>query len=212
MKRILFVKSSLNGGQSASTQLAEELVGELKSRHPGSSVTTLDLDRLALPHLGAAEFQSWMVPGEERSSEQVELAACSERLIDQLLTHDVLVLAVPMYNMGVPSTLKAWFDRIVRAGKTFRYTDRGPVGLVQGVAAYVVFARGGRYRGTPLDSQTGYINAILGLIGIENVKPVFAEGLAMGEDQRNRSVHEARDAIVSLVRPIAGAEVRYANS
>lgn len=212
MKRILFVKSSLNGDHSASARLARELIAELEERHPGSSVTTLDLERLALPHLGAAEFQSWTVPLEQRDSEQIEMTACSDRLIAQLLAHDTLVLAIPMYNMGVPSTLKVWIDRIVRAGRTFRYTDSGPQGLVHGIDAYAVFARGGAYRGTPLDIQTGYVNAVLGLIGINNIKCVFAEGLAMGDESRDRAFNEAREAIASLVHQFTNAEVRYVNS
>ena len=212
MKRILFVKSSLNGAESASSGLAQELVAELGARHPGSSVTTVDLDRLTLPHLGAAEFKSWLVPSGERNSEQVDLAACSDRLIAQLLAHDTLVLAIPMYNMGVPSTLKAWIDRVVRAGKTFRYTDSGPLGLVRDVDAYAVFARGGAYRGTPLDTQTGYVKAILGLIGIKDVKTVFAEGLAMGDESRDQSLGEAHDVIASLFNRTTSVEVSYVNS
>ncbi|MGA8259719.1 MAG: NAD(P)H-dependent oxidoreductase [Arenicellales bacterium] len=212
MKRILFVKSSLNGTESASSVLAEDLIGELETRHPGSSVTPLDLDRLALPHLAAPEFKSWVVSPGERSSEQIELSACSDRLIAQLRAHDTLVLAIPMYNMGVPSTLKAWIDRVVRAGRTFRYTENGPLGLVQGVDAYAVFARGGAYRGTPMDTQTGYVKAVLGLIGIKDVKTLFAEGLAMGSESRDRSLGEARDAIASLFNRTTSAEVRYANS
>lgn len=211
MKRILFVKSSLNGSRSVSTELAGELIAELRDRHAGSTATILDLDALSLPHLDALEFKSWSVPAEDRTPEQTELATRSDRLIEQLLDHDTLVLAVPMYNLNVPSTLKAWIDRVVRAGKTFRYTDQGPEGLVRGMEAYAVYARGGQYSGTPLDTQTAYVNAILGLIGIENVKPVFAEGLAMGVERRNLSFDGARSDILSLVDQTR-LEVRYASA
>jgi FMN-dependent NADH-azoreductase len=211
MKRILFVKSSLNGLDGTSTGLGSELVTALTEAHPGSTVNTLDLSEAPLPHLGAEEFEAWGVAPGERSAEQAALAARSDRLIDQLLAHDTLVLAVPMYNMTIPSTLKAWIDRVVRAGKTFRYTEDGPVGLARGIEAYAVFARGGRYRGTPLDTQTGYIEGILGLIGIDNVKTIFAEGLAMGGDSRHESLEAARNMITSLAGH-ARPEVRYANA
>lgn len=212
MKRILFVKSSLNGEHSASNTLASELVAGLRDHHPGSTVTTLDLSALALPHLDAEELEAWSTPAGERGSGEIERAACSDRLIAQLRAHDTLVLAIPMYNLTVPTTLKAWIDRIVRAGKTFRYTTEGPVGLVTGVDAYAVFARGGRYRGTPMDTQTGYVEAVLGLIGITNVRTIFAEGLAIGDDERREALDAARNDIASAVGPTATREVRYANA
>lgn len=212
MKRILFVQSSLNGEASASAALARDLVSGLKDRHPGSVVTTLDLDDLALPHLGAAEFKAWTRPAEKRSSDEIELAACSDRLIDQLRAHDTLVLAIPMYNLTIPSTLKAWIDRVVRAGKTFRYTPDGPLGLLKGIDAYAVFARGGKYVGTPMDTQTGYVKAILGLIGIRNVKSIYAEGLAISDDERRQALDAAGDDIVSTIGRTANQEVRYANA
>lgn len=198
MKRILLVKSSLHRANGASTELGSALVDELKSANPVSTVTTLDLAAAPLPHLGNEEFGSWSVPAAERTAHQSKLAARSDHLIEQLLAHDTLVLAVPMYNLTIPSTLKAWIDRIVRAGRTLRYTNDGPEGLVRGIEAYAVFARGGRYRGTPLDTQTAFIDAILGLIGIRDVQHIFAEGLAMGSGKRGESLDEARGNIVTL--------------
>ena len=119
-------------------------------------------------------------------------------MIDALFAHDTLVLAVPIYNLGIPSTLKAWIDRVARAGKTFRYTAEGPNGLVNGVGAYVFFARGGVYRKTSLDTQTGYLRAVLGLMGITDVETVYAEGLVMGDKARNARLAEARSAISML--------------
>jgi len=211
MKRILFIKSSLNGARGVSSELGAELATTLRAAEPGSTVTTIDLNDPPLPHLGAEEFRAWAVPGAARTSDQAALAARSDRLIEQLQAHDTLVLGVPMYNMTIPSTLKAWIDRIARAGRTFRYTADGPEGLLRGIDAYVVFARGGRYRGTPMDTQTGYIEAILGLVGINDVKTVFAEGLAMGEEHRLAGLDGARSEIAAL----AGQpqhEVSYASA
>ena len=200
MNRILYLRSSLFGHDSVSNQLADEFLEGLKARNPGARVTTLDLAKDPLPHLGSEEFRAWAVPDEQRSDAQQEVAALSDQLIDALFAHDTLVLAVPMYNLGIPSTLKAWIDRVARAGKTFRYTAEGPKGLVNNVRAYVFFARGGVYRETSLDTQTGHLRAVLGLMGITDVETVYAEGLAMGDKARSASLAEARSAINVLAR------------
>ena len=208
MKRILFIRSSLFADHSASKQLGDQFVRELVAHHPGSTVTTLDLASAPLPHLDADEFLSWRVDPAERSDTQQTLAGVSDRLIDQLFAHDTLVLAIPMYNMGIPSTLKAWIDRVLRAGKTFRYTSEGPEGLVKDTAAYLLFARGGNYRDTPLDTQTGYMKSVLGLMGIHNTETVFAEGLALS-DQRESALENAR-RVISKLAEAATQELRYA--
>ncbi len=200
MNRILYIRSSLSGHDSVSNQLADEFLEGLKARNPGALVTTLDLAKDPLPHLGSEEFGAWTVPDEQRSPVQRELTALSDQLIDALFAHDILVLAVPMYNLGIPSTLKAWIDRVARAGKTFRYTAEGPIGMVNDVRAYVFFARGGVYRETSLDTQTGHLRAVLGLMGITDVETVYAEGLAMGDKARSASLAEARSAISVLAR------------
>lgn len=198
MKRILLIHSSLFGDDSASTGIAQSLVDRLVSEHPGSKVTTLDLAEKAPSHLGVAEFNSWTVPAEQRSTGQRSLARTSDRLIEQLMSHDTLVLAVPMYNLGIPSTLKAWIDRVARAGKTFTYTSEGPQGLVRGMQAYLVLSRGGQYRGTPLDTQTGYLTSVLGLMGITDVETIYAEGLNMGGDARQDSIDAALAQVQEL--------------
>ena len=203
MKRILYVRSSLFADTSVSNQLADEYLVHLTAQYPHSEITTLDLAAEPLPHLGEAEFSAWLVPEAERTPEQQQLAARSDRLIDQLYEHDTLVLAVPMYNLGIPSTLKAWIDRIARAGKTFRYTADGPQGLVQGMTAHLVFARGGEYRGTPLDNQAGHLQSVLGLVGITAIRSVYAEGLNMGEARREQGLAEARNAMQSLLAEAA---------
>ncbi len=198
MNRILYLRSSLLGHESVSNQLADEFLEGLKARNPGARVTTLDLAKDPLPHLGAEEFEAWTVPDEQRRDAQRELAALSDQLIDALFAHDTLVLAVPMYNLGIPSTLKAWIDRVARAGKTFRYTTEGPEGLVNGVRAYLFFARGGVYRNTSLDTQTGHLRAVLGLMGVTDVESVYAEGLNMGDETRSAGLAEAQSTINML--------------
>lgn len=199
MKRILYVRSSLFADASVSNQLADEYVTKLTDAYPGSEITTLDLAVDPLPHLDAAEFNAWLVPEAERNPEQQALAGVSDRLLDQLFAHDTLVLAVPMYNLGIPSTLKAWIDRVARAGRTFRYTAQGPQGLLQGMSAHLVFARGGDYRDTPLDTQTGHLQSVLGLMGISAPETIYAEGLNMGDERRDQGLAEARGAMQALL-------------
>lgn len=198
MKRILFINSGLFSDDSVSTQIAQSLVKRLVEKNPGSQVTRIDLAEDALPHLDAEEFNSWTTPANKLDERQKALAARSDSLIDQLLSHDTLVLAVPMYNLGIPSTLKAWIDRVSRAGKTFRYTSEGPAGLVRGMQAYLVLARGGVYRDTPLDTQTAYLMSVLGLMGIEDVESIYAEGLNMGGDARSQSIAGAMAKVENL--------------
>lgn len=209
MKRILFIHSSLFGDDSASTRVAQSLVEGLVRQNPGSSVTRVDLAAEELPHLGTDEFNSWTTPEDQRNETQTALAARSDRLIGQLMRHDTLVLAVPMYNLGIPSTLKAWIDRVSRAGKTFRYTAEGPEGMLKAMQAYLVFARGGVYRDTPQDTQTGYLTSVLGLMGIDRVETIFAEGLNKGGDSREQALANAMTRVKDLVMDNV-MEVNYA--
>ena len=119
-------------------------------------------------------------------------------LISEVVDADVIVMGVPMYNFGVPSVLKAYFDHIARAGITFRYTASGPVGLLEDRPVYILAARGGLYAGTPNDSQTPFIRSFLGFIGLKDVHFVYAEGLNMGDDKKENSLQEAGRAIETL--------------
>lgn len=196
--RILLVTSSILGEHGQSNALANHLRERAAGRDE-LAITHRDLAVDSLPHLGLEELSSWQVAADERSAEQQVLAQRSDDLIDELQAHDVLVLAVPMYNFGIPSQLKAWFDRVMRAGTTFRYTEQGPVGLVKGKHAVILAARGGQYAGTENDTQTPHLKAMLGMIGITDVSTIYAEGLAMGDGLRNAALKEARQAIDSLV-------------
>src|SRR5207237_8478676 len=126
-------------------------------------------------HLDAARFGAFLAKPGERTLEQQAVVAYSDALIAELKRADVVVLGLPMYNFGLPSTLKAYFDHIARAGETFRYTEKGPVGLLTGKKAIVFATRGGLYAGTPLDSQTDYIRAFFAFLGITDVQFIYAE-------------------------------------
>ena len=191
MNHILQINSSLNGPEGQSTKLADRLVTRLRMRHPTATLTTRDLSRDPVPHLDAATFAAFGTPAEQRTPEQRQQAALSDTLIAELRAADALVLTAPMYNFGLPSSLKAWFDHVARAGETYRYTEQGPQGLLAGREAYVVSARGGRYRGTPKDSQTTHLRTLLDFFGYDRIEFVYAEGLAMGDDARKQALQSA---------------------
>ena len=197
--RALILTSSILGENGQSIALAEHFRRQAAERDD-LEISTRDLVADDLPHLTQPELASWQVSAAERSDEQRALASRSDDLIAELKEHDVVVLAVPMYNLGVPSQLKAWFDRVLRAGETFRYTEQGPQGLVEGKRAVILAARGGQYAGTEMDSQTPHLKSMLGLIGIAEVDVVYAEGLALGEAHREAALKEAKQAIEGLVQ------------
>lgn len=190
MKTILQLNTSLNGESALSSRLASEFSTALAA-DSGATVVVRDLARQPLPHLTAERFAAFATPASARTLEQQRHVSESDQLIDELRRADVLVIGLPMYNFGVPSTLKAWFDHVARSGVTFRYTPQGPVGLLSGRRAYVFATRGGRYAGTEADLQSAYVRRFLGFIGIDEVEFVYAEGLALGDEQRARAVADA---------------------
>ncbi|WP_083006391.1 FMN-dependent NADH-azoreductase [Halomonas sp. GT] len=195
--RALLVTSSILGENGQSNALANHF--KAKTEAHDVVVTHRDVVANALPHLAIEELGAWQTPANERNADQQALAAHSDELLAELRASDVLVLAVPLYNLGIPSQLKAWFDRVLRAGETFRYTENGPQGLIEGKRAIILAARGGQYAGTELDSQTPHLKAMLGLMGISDVDVVFAEGLNTGDAQRDAALKEAFQAIDQLV-------------
>jgi FMN-dependent NADH-azoreductase len=209
MKHILQLNTSLYGEAAQSTALATRFVADLvRAVQPGVPgarqqdatplVTVRDLGLHPLPHLTAERFAAFGTPAPERTAEQAQAAAESDALIAELRAADVIVLALPMYNFGVPSTLKAYFDHVARAGVTFKYAASGPVGLLDGKRAFVIATRGGRYAGTTLDLQTAYVRQFLGFIGIHDVEFVYAEGLAYGADTRAAALDEAGHRLAQL--------------
>ena len=187
---ILQIKSSILGGGSQSSRLADEFVATLREQHPETKLVQRDLVAEPVPHLDGARAGAFFAKPEERTPEQLAVIAYSDALIDELRGADVLVLGLPMYNFGVPSQLKAWFDHLARAGATFKYTEKGPVGLLTGKKAYVFAARGGLYGDE--HSQTQFVRQFLGFIGITDVEFVYAEGLAISPESRNNSLMAAQ--------------------
>ena len=158
-------------------------------------VITRDLAREPVPHLTEERFAAFVAKPGQRTSEQEAVVSYSDTLIAELRAADVIVIGLPFYNFTLPSTLKAYFDHVARAGVTFRYTESGSVGLLTGKKVYVIATRGGVYAGTPLDTQTAYVRQFLGFLGMTDVEFVYAEGLAIGEATREEALAKARTQI-----------------
>jgi len=199
MKNLLQLNSSIFSSGGQSTQLADQFVAAWRVNQPDAQVTVRDLAQQPLPHLDAQRVLAFFAQPETRTLDQQAFVAESDALIDELKQAKVIVIGLPMYNFGIPSILKAYFDQIARAGMTFRYTENGPAGLLTDKKAYVFATRGGLYAGTPLDSQTGYVRNFLGFLGITDVEFIYAEGLNMGDLNKEAALAEAQQQIAKLV-------------
>ena len=202
MSQVLVIRSSANGAASVSNQLIDAYLAALK---PGASVVDHDLDHDPVPYLTAATLAGIGRPAPESDASQAT-RVLSDRLVAELLAADTLVLGVPMYNFGMPATLKSWFDHILRAGVTFRYTAAGPEGLVTNTRAIIVAARAGAYSGSEsvaLEHQISHVRTLLGFMGISDVTVVLAEGLAFGEEAATAAIGAAREAVEKLAKASA---------
>jgi FMN-dependent NADH-azoreductase len=199
MTTLLQINTSLNNGNGQSSQLANQFVAAFRERHPDAKIIVRDVAAAdPVPHLDAERFGAFTTKPAERNAQQQAVVAYSDALIDELRQAEVIVLGLPMYNFGVPSQLKAYFDHIARVGVTFKYSDKGPVGLLTGKKVYVFAARGGLYAGTPMDTQTGYVRDFLRFIGLQDVEFVYAEGLAISAQSREAGLAKAAAEIARL--------------
>src|SRR3989442_3470081 len=201
MKTLLQIKSSIfsDGGQSS--RLTERFIAAWRQSNPDGQVIVRDLALEPVPHLDAGRFGAFLAKPGERSAAQQAVIEHSDALIDELKRADVVVLGLLMYNFGLPSALKAYFDHIARAGVTFRYTEKGPVGLLTGKSVYVFTARGGLYAGTPRDTQAPYVRDFLAFLGMSDIEFVHAEGLAISEESKKHGIAKAHAAIDRLGLP-----------
>jgi FMN-dependent NADH-azoreductase len=198
MSTLLQINASIHADHGQSSQLASRFVQAFMRARPDWRIVLRDLAGDTVPHLSAERFAAFVSTPQQRTAAQREVIAYSDALIAELKQADVIVLGLPMYNFGVPSQLKAYFDHIARAGETFRYTANGPVGLLQGKQAYVFAARGGLYAGTALDTQTNYVRDFLRFVGIGDIEFVYAEGLAISPESKASGLAAAAAAIERL--------------
>ncbi len=197
MATLLKVQASLFGEQGQSSQLANRFIDRWLAEHPEGQVVVRDLNTNPLPHLTAERFQAFSTKPADRTPKQQAIVAESDALIAELTNADTIVLAVPMYNFSVPSTVRTYFDHIARAGVTFRYTEKGPEGLIKGKKTFLFLTRGGVYSGSA-DTQTPYLKQFLSFIGLDDLTFIQADGLSMGEETRSRALTLAQTSIESL--------------
>ncbi len=202
MTNILHISSSIRSAGSISRELSDELVSKMQAANGANKVVVRDLTANPVPHLTEQMMGAFFTPAENRSAEQATTVKLSDTLVDEVLAADVIVIAAPMYNFSVSSTLKAWIDHVARVGRTFHYTANGPEGLVKGKKVIIFTARGGVYSTGPakvMDFHETYLRAVLGFLGITDVSFVHSEGLAMGEEAVNTALAGSRSAINDLI-------------
>ncbi len=208
MSKLLHIDSSILGGNSVSRQLTAQIVASWRAAHPATQVTYLDLAVDTPSHLSADSLGFRMPAGTATLSETAQREnAISEALVSQFLAADVVVIGAPLYNFSIPTQLKAWIDRIAQAGRTFTYTDKGPVGLAGGKTIIVASTRGGMYStsdaGNAMEHQESYLKTIFSFFGVTDVRFVRAEGLAMGEAGKAAALASAELDILAQTQTAA---------
>lgn len=179
--KLLHLDSSALGANSVSRQLSAAVVDGWRARTPAIRVTHRDLDAAPLPHLS----------GRALAGEDAGATAIAAEAMQEFLDADIVVLGVPFYNFGIPSTLKAWIDRIAVAGKTFRYTESGPEGLAGGKRVVLAISSGGQHAGTGRDFAEPYLRTVFGFLGITDIEVVRAEGVAISPEARETAIAQA---------------------
>jgi FMN-dependent NADH-azoreductase len=203
MAHILHIDTSPRGERSISRTLSHEFINAWKAAHPDDTVTYRDLGHQPVPNVSETWIAAAFSNPADYTPDLAEAIHLSNQLIDELLSANRYVFGIPMYNLTVPASFKAYINQIVRAGRTFAVTESGYKGLVEGKKALVLTAEGGQYRvGTPTGGYNfhePYIRAILGFMGITDVTFIHGDGLALGEQVREKSLAEAREAIQAAV-------------
>lgn len=199
MKTVLKIDSSLFGENGVSSQLNQKVVAELSEKYSDLAVINRSFSEQAIPHLDGDWIQALSTPEASRSAEQQQKVDFSDGLINEVKQADILVIGLPMYNFNIPSMLKAWIDHIARAGVTFKYTEQGPVGLLNGKQVYLVTTRGGVHKDSARDTQIQFVTTFLNFIGLTEIEVVYAEALNM-QGHREPSIARAEQQIAELVR------------
>jgi FMN-dependent NADH-azoreductase len=204
MNTLLIINSSPRGN-SVSRRLTRHVADDWRRNKPEARIIERDLASEALPFLSDSWIQAANTPAAQRTADQRQVLALSDTLIDELMVADVIVLGVPMHNFSIPAALKAWFDLVARAGKTFSYTDKGPKGLIpSGKKVLAMVARGGVYQeGAPADFQVPYLRLMLGFIGLTDITVVDVDRQAFGEEAAQQSIDRAIEHIAAVTESCA---------
>ncbi|MFC3052112.1 FMN-dependent NADH-azoreductase [Kordiimonas pumila] len=197
MSKLLHITASIRGDKSISRTLSQKLVQKL-SADTDFQIIERDLSKNDLPYVSESRFSANSTPKNERTQEQKELSVIADTLIEELQAADIIVLGIPVYNFGVPAVFKAWADLVARTGTTFKYTETGPVGLLQGKKAYLVLVSGGMPIGGDIDFMSPWVKFFLGFLGIKDVEMITADGI-MGQDgeEKIQKAHETIDNLAA---------------
>jgi len=198
MSNILVLKSSILGDNSVSNSLMEQFIAQLQAVESTSKVVVRDLGSDLLPQLDAARLSALATDSSARSQNQQVMVEYSDRLIEELQQADLVLVGAPMYNFTVPAGLKVWLDHVARAGVTFKYTDQGPVGLLDNKQVVVFATMGGVHQPDETDHLRPYLKTMLNFLGLGNVEFVTASGLNLGEEPRQRSLREAQERLIAV--------------
>ncbi|MDH5833658.1 FMN-dependent NADH-azoreductase [Luteimonas kalidii] len=191
--KLLHIDSSILGDQSVSRELTGAIVARWRASVPGLEVVTHDLARDPLPHLSGATLAG---------QDEIE-ASRGEAALREFLDADVIVIGAPMYNFSIPSSLKAWIDRIAVRGRTFRYTETGPEGLAGGKRVIVVASAGGVHAGQPTDFVEPYLRHMFAFLGVEAVEFIRADGIGLSPEHRAAAIERAHGALPEPLRRAA---------
>jgi FMN-dependent NADH-azoreductase len=200
--KLLHLDASVLNDNSASRALTAKVVSQMRAQHGDLQVTYRDLAQDAPAHLSAEILATRFIPAEQWNPLQQQEAALTETLLTELLEADIIVVGAPMYNFSIPTQLRAWIDRIAQAGRTFRYTENGPVGMVSGKKVIIGSSRGGAYSTSEhmrtLDFQEDYLKTVFSFLGITDITIVRAEGLSMGPEVKAKAMNDAEAQIGGL--------------
>lgn len=199
MATLLYVKSSIFGDYGQSSQLAEKFIAAWKEKNAGGHVVVRDLSVDVPPYLDGARVSALFTPEDQRTPEQNEVVAYSDALIQEIKDADAILFTAPLYNFALPAQTKSYLDYLCRAGVTFKYTETGPVGLLDSKPVYIITTRGGIYKGTEADTQTPFLKMIFSFIGLSDITMIHAEGLNMGDDAKATALAAAEEQVAGLL-------------
>ncbi len=201
MAQVLAIKSSILGDYSSSGLLIDELLAQFGQQDPQQQLVVRDLGAQPLAPLDG-EILGAFSQADGLNARQQSAVALSAQLIDEIQQADRLIIGVPMYNFGIPTQLKSWFDYICRAGISFKYTEQGPVGLLADKPVLLVLATGGVHRDTATDLALQHVQTLLNFIGLHNIHIAYAQGLGMGDAAREQGLAAARVEAQSFLRAV----------
>lgn len=203
MRNVLIIDSSPNLSNSVSRSLTRRFADGWALHHPGDRIVLRDVGASPPPHIDAATLAAWFMPAEKRDADAARVAVLSDTLIDELADADVIVIGAPMHNFSTPSGLKTWIDHVARAGRTFKYSEAGPQGLLGDKPVYVVSTRGGVYSagsgGEAADFQEAQLVHVLRFMGLTDVTVIRAEKLAFGPEPAQASIADAERQVDEIV-------------